>query len=408
MHMEHLTLHRSAAVVGGGPAGLMAAETMARSGLPVTVYEHKRSAARKFVLAGRSGLNLTHDEDLETLLSRYGDLHSSIEAAIRAFPPSAVREWAEELGHTTFVGTTGRVFPEEMRSTPLLRSWLRRLDELGVELRTGHRFVGWTEDGSLRFDSSTGLVEVTADATVMAMGGASWPSTGSDAGWVEPLREAGIEVNSLVASNCGVIIEWSEHFGPRFAGTPLKNVTLTVGGASRRGDPVVTSTGLESGPVYALVPEIRDQLAGPGVIVYADMQPDRSHAQLVAHLTSKRRPKDSLSTWLRRAGLEPVTIGLLREATGNNVPTNADELAELLKAAPIPITGLSSLDRAISSAGGVAMSELDDSFMLQKMPDTYVIGEMLDWDAPTGGYLLQACFSMGRQAGAAAVTRALA
>jgi len=386
----------------------MAAETMARAGLAVTIYEHKRSAARKFVLAGRSGLNLTHDEDLEVLLGRYGDQHGSINSAIRAFPPSAVREWVAELGHSTFVGTTGRVFPEEMRSTPLVRSWLQRLDELGVELRTGHRFVGWTKGRSLRFDTSTGPVTVTPDATVLAMGGASWPGTGSDASWVEPIRRAGIQVNDLVASNCGVIIDWSEHFGPRFAGTPLKNVVLHVGGESRRGDPVVTSSGLESGPLYPLIPSVRDQLGADGAMMSIDLRPDRDHDALASHLKSKRRPKDSLSTWLRRAGLEPVMIGLLRESTHNQVPSDVAQLTKLMKTLPIRIERLAPIERAISTAGGVAMSAIDDNFMLSTHPDTYVIGEMLDWDAPTGGYLLQACFSMGRRAGSAAAARSLA
>jgi len=393
-----------AAVIGGGPAGLMAAETMANAGLDVTVFEHKRSTGRKLLLAGRSGLNLTNDEDVEQLLARYIGGGEVLERAIRAFPPVALRSWAEELGSPTFVGSTGRVFPEEMRATPLLRAWLVRLGDRGVEFRTDHRFLGW-EGRALRLtaDGEERLVE--ADTTVLAMGGASWPKVGSDGGWVAALRTAGVQVNDLVASNCGVVVGWSEHFVERFAGTPLKNVRLTVGTASERGDPVVTTTGLESGPVYALGPAIREQLSGPGSVIYVDLQPDRSIVRLADHLAVRRRPKDSRSTWLKRAGLPPAAISLLREATNNKLPDDVPALASLIKAVPVEVTGFAPIDRAISSAGGVAMDEVDEHFMLHKMPGTYAVGEMLDWDAPTGGYLLQACFSMGRAAGAAAVER---
>lgn len=394
-----------AAVIGGGPAGLMAAEILATAGVAVTVYEQRRSVGRKFVLAGRSGLNLTHSEDIESLLARYTEDGSHIRDAIRAFPPAALRTWSAELGEDTTVGSTGRVFPESMRATPLLRAWLERLVDQGVTFHVEHKFLGWSDEGAVRFGSGGAEVVVEADAVIFALGGASWPRTGSDGDWVERFAALGITITPLEASNCGVVVNWTEHFAARFEGTPLKNVALSVGDERHRGDPVITRTGLESGPVYSLSAAIREELKASGrATLLCDLQPDRDIDALANRLSAKRRPKDSFSTWMKRAGLDPVEIGLIREATGNRPPTELDAVTKLIKAVPIAVTGLAPIDRAISTSGGIAMHEIDDGFMLEQLPATFVAGEMLDWDAPTGGYLLQACFSTGVAAGNGALS----
>jgi uncharacterized flavoprotein (TIGR03862 family) len=389
----------SVAVVGAGPAGLMAAEVLATAGAAVTVYEMHRSPGRKLLLAGRSGLNLTHSEPLDRFVERYDPAPSALVAALEAFPPDRVRTWAEGLGQPTFVGSSGRVFPEAHRAAPLLRAWLARLADLGVELRTSHRWCGW-EGEQLRFTTADGEILVDADAVVIALGGASWPRVGSDGAWVATLAADGLEVAPLRPSNCGVVIDWAEVFRDRFEGQPVKNVVVSEGGRSVRGELVVTRTGLEGGPVYALSGRLGRENRFPTPVVL-DLAPDLDVGALTERL-SRRREKESQSTWLRGAGLEPVVVGLLREATGNRIPDAPAELAALVKAAPIEVAGLASIDRAISTAGGVALDGLDDDLMLRSRPGVFLAGEMLDWDAPTGGYLLQACFSTGRLAGTAA------
>ena len=364
----------------------MAAEVLARGGATVTVQERMPSAGRKLLLAGRGGLNLTHSEPLDALLDRYGDARPRLEAAIRRFGPGDLRAWAADLGQDTFVGSSGRVFPEAFRATPLLRAWLRRLDELGVGFRFGEPWVG--------FDDAPGV-----DATVLALGGASWPRTGSDGGWVPILRAAGIEVRDLRPANCGFRVAWSATFAERFAGTPLKNVVLD----GVRGDAVVTASGIEGGAVYAVAARLRDAIDADGsVTLRVDLAPDRTVADLAARLGGRAR--DSTSSTLRRAGIAPVGAGLAREATGNRLPADPVELARLLKAVPVRLTGTQPIDRAISSAGGIALDEVDDTFMLRRRPGVSVAGEMLDWEAPTGGYLLQATFATA----VAAATGALA
>jgi uncharacterized flavoprotein (TIGR03862 family) len=352
----------------------MAAEVLAATGVTVTVHERMRSMGRRFQLAGRGGLNLTHREPLEVFLSRYGAARERLTPAITAFPPDALREWAAGLGHPTFVGTSGRVFPNELRATGLLRSWLGRLRELDVELRTGSTWPG-DADG--------------ADATVLALGGASWPRVGADGAWVPALRSAGVEIAPLRPANCGVVIGWSPAFLDRFEGEPVKDVELRHGANRSRGDVVVTRSGLEGGAVYPLVPAVREVLP---TALTVDLRPDLPLDQLVGRL-GRRRPKDSVTNVLRRLGLAPVAIALLRE--GDAVPSDSAGLAARIKATPLTVTALSPLDRAISTAGGIAWSEVDDHLMLRKQPGTFVAGEMLDWEAPTGGYLLQACFSTG-------------
>lgn len=368
-------------VVGAGPAGLMAAEAAAGAGAEVTIVDQRRSFGRTLLLAGRSGLNLTHAEPLEVFLGRYGDGRAMLEPAIRAFPPDAVRAWADELGADTFVGSSGRVFPAAMRATGLLRAWTARLAGLGVAMRTGETWAGFADDG----------------ATVLALGGASWPSVGGDGSWCAHVETAGIPVVPFVASNAGVLVAWSAPLLERFEGVPIKNAALTAGVRTVRGEPTITATGLEGGPIYALGPELR---SGHGLEI--DLQPDLDADALAARLVDRRRPKDSVSTWLRKGGLSPVDVALLRDTTGNRLPTEATAIANLAKAVPIPVEGLAPIDRAISTAGGVALDAIDDTGMLLDRPGTWVAGEMVAWDAPTGGYLIQACLSTGHQAGVAA------
>ena len=368
-------------VVGAGPAGLMAAEAAAGAGAEVTIVDQRRSFGRTLLLAGRSGLNLTHAEPLDVFLGRYGDGRAMLEPAIRAFPPDAVRAWADELGADTFVGSSGRVFPAAMRATGLLRAWTARLAGLGVAMRTGETWAGFADDG----------------ATVLALGGASWPSVGGDGSWCAHVETAGIPVVPFVASNAGVLVAWSAPLLERFEGVPIKNAALTAGVRTVRGEPTITATGLEGGPIYALGPELR---SGHGLEI--DLQPDLDADALAARLVDRRRPKDSVSTWLRKGGLSPVDVALLRDTTGNRLPTEATAVADLAKAVPIPVEGLAPIDRAISTAGGVALDAIDDTGMLLDRPGTWVAGEMVAWDAPTGGYLIQACLSTGHRAGVAA------
>lgn len=382
-------------MVGAGPAGLMAAEVLAGAGVAVVVFERMPSPGRKLLRAGRGGLNLTHSEPLAALLDRYGPARDRLAPAIEAFDPTALRAWCASLGLDTIVGSSGRVFPVGLRAAPLLRAWLRRLDALGVELRTGHRWEGWTPEGALLVTDPSGATSaVEADAVVLALGGASWSRLGSDGTWVEPVTAAGIAVTPLRPANCGFVVPWTARFRERFEGVPLKDVVLSHGGASARGDAVVTATGLEGGAVYAISGRLRDALeAGRPAILGIDLRPDQTVGELAARLR-RRRPKDSLATALRRgAHLHPVDIGLLREATGNRLPDDPQHLARLAKAVEVIPTATQPLDRAISTAGGIALVEVDDAFMLQRRPGTFVAGEMLDWEAPTGGYLLQATIS---------------
>lgn len=392
----------TATIVGGGPAGLIAAETLAEAGMAVTVFDHSRSVGRKFLLAGRGGLNITHSEPLDRFVQRY-DTPDWVGPIVAAFDPDDVRAWCASLDEGTFVGTSGRVFPESFRATPLLRAWLARLADLGVRIQTRHRWVGWTHDGAHLFDPADSAADgtpviVTSDVTVFALGGASWPRVGSDGQWADAFEAAGIEVVSMRAANAGVCVRWSPMFVERFAGEPLKNVAISVdGGDGRvRGDAVVTSAGLEGGPIYGRSHMVRAMLEQTGrATVCVDLHPDQTESQLVARL-EQRRSKDSVTTWLRRSlRLHPVAIGLLRESTRNRLPDATTEIAALVKRVPIPIESLMPIDRAISTAGGVARTELDDHLMLRRRPGTFVAGEMIDWEAPTGGYLLQASFSTG-------------
>ncbi|PVU82586.1 aminoacetone oxidase family FAD-binding enzyme [Cellulomonas sp. WB94] len=392
----------TAAVIGGGPAGLIAAEVLARAGVTVTVYDRMPSVGRKFLLAGHGGLNITHSEARDRMLGRYGRSADRLAPMLDVFGPEDLRDWCAGLGEPTFVGSSGRVFPQAFRATPLFRAWLARLAELGVRIETRQRWTGWTgESGRLSFTGADGgTIEVTPDAALFALGGASWPRLGSDGGWVGPFSDRGVAVTPLRPANVGVRVNWSDVFAERFAGTPLKNVGLTVRGGPRgqqvRGDAMVTRTGIEGGPVYAIGAAIRDALDTDGrCVLEVDLRPDLTVDQLVGRL-QHRRPKDSGSTWLRRSiGLDPVGIALLRESSGGGLPSDPAATAALVKAVPVVVTGTMPIDRAISTAGGIEWSEVDEALMLRRLPGTFVAGEMLDWEAPTGGYLLQASFSTG-------------
>jgi uncharacterized flavoprotein (TIGR03862 family) len=379
---------RRVAIIGGGPAGLMAAEVLATSSLPgveVTIHERMRSVGRKFQLAGRGGLNLTHTEPLDRFLDRYAEARPALEPAIRAFDPAALRGWSDGLGQRAVVGTSGRVFPEAFRATPLLRAWLRRLADAGVTIRTRSTWTGWDDDGRLGFSDGS---RVEADATLLALGGASWPRTGSDGSWVEPVRAAGIDVRPFRPANGGFVVAWSDAFRERHAGAVVKTVAVTVGDASARGDLVLTSTGIEGGPVYAVSRDLRRAVEGGGATLHVDLRPDLSIGELEHRLRTRARPKDSASSTLRRAaGLTPPAVALLRERHGPTLD------AERIKDVHVAVEAAQPIDRAISSAGGIALDEVDDRFMLRRRSGTFVAGEMLDWEAPTGGYLLQATFS---------------
>jgi uncharacterized flavoprotein (TIGR03862 family) len=381
------------AIIGAGPAGLMAAEVLSAAGARVTMYERMPSVGRKFLMAGRGGLNLTHSEPFDQFLARYGAAAAPLKSHLEAFPPSALTEWAHGLGQETFVGSSGRVFPKTLKASPLLRAWLKRLDAQGVTIRTRMTWTGWTDAGALRF--ANGETD-QPDFTILALGGASWPKLGADGGWVSFLGERGVPIAALRAANCGFLVSWSEPFRTRFAGAPLKSVALHFAGASVRSEAVITEYGLEGGALYALSAPLRDTIArdGSATIVF-DLRPDISTYRLVESL-SRTREKDSLTSQLRKgANLSPVAINLLREAHAGVLARTPQDLAEQIKSAPLSLSGVAPLERAISTAGGVEFAALDENLMVTTIPRVFACGEMLDWEAPTGGYLLQACFATG-------------
>lgn len=397
---------QNVAIIGAGPAGLMAAEVLAKGGAQVTVYDRMPSAGRKLLMAGRGGLNLTHSEALDAFMARYGDVPPALRAAIESFPPSSLRAWAEDLGQPTFIGSSGRVFPRAMKSSPLLRAWLRRLDAAGVRFAFRHRWTGW--DGArLMFETPEGVIPVDADGTVLALGGASWPRLGSDGTWVAPLTSAGIAIVPLKPANSGFLVNWSAHFS-KFAGAPLKRIALIFGEHAVRGEAVITAAGLEGGGIYALSGLLRHAIEASGeAVMHVALRPDMMDDELQRRL-SLPRGKQSLSTFLRKTlSLAPAEIGLLQEAahaSGQNLSTlTPAALATLVNAIPVRLTGIAPIARAISTAGGIAFDALDARFMLRGRPGVFVAGEMLDWDAPTGGYLLHASFATGVAAGQGAL-----
>ncbi len=393
-----------ACVIGAGPAGLVAASRLAAAGWRVMVFDRMPSPARKLLMAGRGGLNLTHSEPLDTFLPRYRPQAPALEAAVRAFDPQALRAFAADLGEETFVGSSGRVFPRSFKASPLLRAWLRRLAGAGVTLHLRHHWTGWTDDGRLRFATPDGEVAVDADATILALGGASWPRLGSDGGWTALLEARGVPLAPFAPSNMGVEVAWTPEFAKRFAGGPLKRIALSAAGRTVRGEAVVTAGGLEGGAVYALSGAIRDQIDREGHSDLAlDLRPDLTMAALAARLAAVPA-KQSLSSRLRKGGgLLPAAAGLLREA---GIPDASPEgLAARIKALPLRARGVAGLERAISSAGGIRWDALDADFMLKAIPGVFACGEMLDWEAPTGGYLLQASFATGWAAAGGVLSR---
>jgi uncharacterized flavoprotein (TIGR03862 family) len=399
---------KNVAVIGAGPAGLMAAEVLAQGGAHVTVYDAMPSAGRKLLMAGRGGLNLTHSEALPQFLARYREAIPHLKASIEAFPPQALRDWSEALGQETFVGSSGRVFPKAFKASPLLRTWLRRLDSMGVRMALRHCWTGWDEQGRLRFQTRDGPQFVEASATVLALGGASWPRLGSDGAWAETLAAKGVKVSRFRPANCGFTVVWSDIFRNRFEGQPLKGVALSFGAHSVRGEAIITRAGIEGGAIYALSAELREAINESGrATLHITLRPNLDMKDLIAKISGPKG-KQSLSNFLRKAvSLSPVAIGLLQEAAKASDASLASmssvDLANLINAVPIELTGVAPIARAISTAGGIAFDELDDDFMLHRLPGVFAAGEMLDWEAPTGGYLLQASFATGAAAGRGAL-----
>ena len=385
---------KTIAIVGGGPSGLMAAEILSRMAYSVTVYEAMPTVARKFLLAGKSGLNITHSEAFGDFAGRFGAGSPFLRSALEGFSPGDVRAWTQALGTETFVGTSGRVFPTAMKASPLLRAWLKRLEGQGVSVLTRHRWLGFGADGSLSFETPEGVKTVEADSILLALGGASWPRLGSDAAWVPVLAADGVDIAPLRAANCGFDVEWSDFFRERFAGHPVKSVTATSEAGVVPGEFVITRTGIEGSLVYAHAAALRDRLeSGAETILEIDLMPGRSFERLVADLR-KQGSKSSFSTRLRKAaGIDGVKAGLLREAGAEGEP---EHLAGRIKALPIRVVRPRPIAEAISVAGGVRFDAIDDNFMLKARRGVFVAGEMLDWEAPTGGYLLTACLAMGK------------
>jgi uncharacterized flavoprotein (TIGR03862 family) len=385
------------AIVGAGPAGLMAAEVLSATGKRVVVFDRMPSVGRKLLMAGRGGLNLTHSEPMDRFAERYGAARERVEPMLKAFSPRDLIAWTQALGQETFVGSSGRVFPKAMKASPLLRAWLARLTAQGVTIGTRAQWVGWNADGALLFQRDGGAYQTLApEATVLALGGASWPKLGSDGGWASTLAARGVEIAPLKPANVGFEIAWSDVFRERFAGEPLKSATFRFGDVTAQGEAIVTNYGVEGGAIYALSAPLRDALAEDGrATLHIDLKPALSAAQIAAMLV-QGRSGDTIASALRKAlGLSPLAINLLREANGAPLSNDPTQLAAFIKAVPLRLKAVRGLDRAISTAGGVSWDAVDENLQLRAVPGTYVAGEMLDWEAPTGGYLLQGCFASG-------------
>ncbi|QKK17816.1 TIGR03862 family flavoprotein [Rhizobium indicum] len=386
------------AIIGGGPAGLAAAELLSRSGHAVTVYDAMPTFARKFLLAGKSGLNITHSEDYARFITRFGAAFARLQTALDAFTPDDIRDWAAGLGTDTFVGSSGRVFPKVMKASPLLRAWLRRLEAQGVTLRTRHRWAGFAENG-YAFETPEGRSIVHCNAALLALGGASWPRLGSDAAWVPWLVGRGVEIATFQPANCGFVVGWRGNFSERFAGEPVKSVTATSEAGTFPGEFVITGSGIEGSLVYTHTAALRDRLLNHGsAVLTLDLTPGRTIERLSRDL-ARQDAKSSFSNRLRKgAGLDGVKAALLRELAPERDRTDPERLAGMIKALPVPVIETRPIGEAISSAGGIRWSGIDENFMLKALPGTFVAGEMLDWEAPTGGYLLTACLATGRAA----------
>jgi uncharacterized flavoprotein (TIGR03862 family) len=403
---------KTAIVIGGGPAGLMAAEELALAGVQVDVYDAMPSVGRKFLLAGIGGLNITHAEPLEAFVSRYGSHAPQLSQWLEALSPTALRDWVHALGIETFVGTSQRVFPAEMKAAPLLRAWLHRLRGQGVRFHARHRWLGWTPDGSLRFSSPQGEITARSDAIVLALGGASWKKLGSDGAWVEGLRETGVQVNDLQPANCGFDLKkpWSEHLRSQFAGQPLKPVALHFTDSQghafhKHGEFVITETGVEGSLIYAASSLIRDEITQSGqATIHLDLLPAFSFEKVLSEVNHPRGSK-SLSAHLKsRLNLHGLKSALLYEVLSKEKMHDMPLLAQTIKSLPLTLGAARPIDEAISSAGGVALEAMNEQLMLKAKPGVFCAGEMLDWEAPTGGYLLTACWASGRIAGRGAAT----
>lgn len=389
------------AIVGGGPAGLMAAEALTRRGIEVDLFDAMPSLGRKFQMAGKSGLNLTHAEPVDKLLSHFGTARPDLENAIEHFPPNAVREWAAALGTKTFVGTSGHVFPKSMKAAPLLRAWIRELKARGMRVHVRHKWLGWEDEDTLVFDTPDGKQRVKADATILALGGASWPQLGSDASWVRFVRELGVDVQSFEPANCGFNVAWSDYFKERYAGEPVKAVALTADDVRLNGECVITEYGIEGSGIYQHARTLRGIIKEKGeATLRLDLMPDVSLDKVIARL-SKPRGSKSLSTHLKKTVfLSGAKANLLRECAPDRLD-DMEKLGETIKSLPLKLTSARPIEEAISSAGGVPFEAMDDAFMLTSRPGTFCTGEMLNWEAPTGGYLLNACMALGRSCGVA-------
>ncbi|WP_434654550.1 TIGR03862 family flavoprotein [Chromobacterium violaceum] len=396
---------RGVAIIGGGPAGLMAAEVLAQRGYAVDVYDAMPSVGRKFLLAGIGGLNLTHSEPYPAFVGRYGDRAEQVEPLLKNFDADALRAWAHSLGVETFVGSSGRVFPREMKAAPLLRAWLSRLREAGARIHVRHRWQGWNADGSLKFDTPDGELAVRADATLLALGGGSWKKLGSDGRWMPWLAEKGVATAPLLPSNCGFDAGWSDFFADKFAGEPLKSVGLAFQGGDGRefkrvGECVITQSGIEGSLVYACSALLRDEIARAGAATcYLDLIPAWDEARVLAEVSHPRGSRSLSSHLQSRLNLKGARAGILRECLDKESFQNPAMLAAAIKRLPVTVTAARPIDEAISTAGGVCFSALDARQMLAALPGVFCAGEMLDWEAPTGGYLLTACFASGRAAG---------
>ncbi|MBI3480017.1 MAG: TIGR03862 family flavoprotein [Nitrosomonadales bacterium] len=407
------------AIIGGGPAGLMAAEVLIQGGARVHVYDAMPTAGRKFLMAGKGGMNITHAEPAELFLSRYGARSDRLKPMLDAFGPEALRAWAQDLGIATFVGSSGRVFPVGMKAAPLLRAWLHRLREAGVHFHMRHRWCGWSETTdrkipSLRFvmrhvDAAPSELAVQADAVVLALGGGSWPQLGSDGTWVPLLAQHSISVTPLQPANCGFDVGWSAHFIEKFAGQPVKAVSVTFSDAAgkkhrQQGDLMVTAHGVEGGLIYALSAPLRNEIAEHGsALIHLDLVPGKELSRLVAEIAHPRGSRSMSSHLQSRANIKGVKTGLLRELLPAEVFHQPEKLAATIKSLPLRLIAPRPLEEAISSAGGVTFAALDDHLMMRAIPGVFCAGEMLDWEAPTGGYLLTACFASGRYAGQGAL-----
>ena len=397
------------AIIGGGPAGLMAAEALSLAGAQVDVYDAMPSLGRKFLQAGVGGLNITHSEDFQLFCTRYDDRQLQLQAMLDRLPPSVLRNWVHELGIDTFVGSSGRVFPTQMKAAPLLRAWLHRLRSRGVRLHVRHRWLGWAANGALRLASPNGEILITPQVTILALGGASWPQLGSDGAWVALLQEKGVELATLQSANCGFEVAWSAHLREKFAGEPLKSVVLSFTDANgqterRQGEMVISDHGVEGSLIYAFSRRLREQLNSHGsATFYLDLAPGRDEKRVLSALNQARGSKSISSHIKSRVGLNAIKIALLHEVLSKEQFADPTVVAATIKALPISVHAVRPIAEAISTAGGVRFQSLDRNLMLTTLPGVFVAGEMLDWEAPTGGYLLTACFATGLWAGLGAL-----